>query len=89
VRLFVERNLISVPSSNRQAVYGRAIARVLAHELYQFLANPKGHASGGLAKAAYSAEDLMAQSFRFGRKQYDCLRSHRFDQVAQAEAQGQ
>ena len=62
---------------------------MLAHGLYHFLANTKGHASGGLGKAAYSAEDLLAQSFRFGRKKYDRLRSHRVNMVAQAEAQGQ
>jgi len=89
VRLFVQRSLIGVPAESRDAVYGRALARVLAHELYHFLANTKGHAAGGLAKAAYSAEDLLSQTFRFGRKEYDGLRSRRPELVAQAAAQGQ
>jgi hypothetical protein len=89
VRLFVQRSLIGVPLPSRQAVYGRAIARVLAHELYHFLANTKGHAGAGLFKAAYSAEELLAHTFRFGRKEYECLRSHRAGLVAQAGAQGQ
>lgn len=89
VRLFVQRNLIGLPVPSRELVYGRAIARVLAHKLYHFLANTKGHAGGGLAKAAYSAEELMSQTFRFGRKEYESLRSHRANLVAQAEAQGQ
>ena len=89
VRLFVQRNLIGVPMESRESVYGRALARVLAHELYHFLANTKGHAGGGLAKAAYSVEELLAQTFRFGRREYECLRTHRPNLVAQAEAQGQ
>jgi hypothetical protein len=89
VRLFVQRSLIGVSIDNRDAVYGRALARVLAHELYHFLANTKGHAAGGLAKAAYSAEELLGQTFRFGRREYDCLRSHRGNPVPQADAQGQ
>jgi hypothetical protein len=89
VRLFVQRNLVGLPVPSRDAAYGRALARVLAHELYHFLANTKGHASGGLAKAAYSAEELLGQTFLFGRKEYECLRTHRINLVAQAEAQGQ
>ena len=89
VRLFVQRSLIGLPSPSRETAYGRAIARVLAHELYHFLANTKVHASGGLAKAAYSAEDLLSQTFRFGRKEYESLRSHHASMVAQADAQGQ
>ena len=89
VRLFVQRSLIGLPLPNREAAYGRALARVLAHELYHFLANTKGHAGGGLAKAAYSAEELLSQTFRFGRKEYECLRSHHANLVAEAAAQGQ
>ena len=88
LRLFVQRYLVGVPTDHREAVYGRALARILAHELYHFLANTKGH-GGGLAKAAYSAEELLAQSFRFGKREYESLRYHGLHQVAQAEAQGQ
>lgn len=89
VRLFTQRSLVGLPLPSREAAYGRAVARVLAHELYHFLANTKGHASGGLAKAAYSAEELLGETFRFGRKEYECLRTHRVNLMAQAEAQGQ
>ena len=89
VRLLVQRSLIGLPLPNREAAYGRALARVLAHELYHFLANTKGHAGGRLAKAAYSAEELLSQTFRFGRKEYECLRSHHANLVAEAAAQGQ
>jgi len=89
VRLFTQRSLISLTGPGRDAAYGRAVARVLAHELYHFLANTKGHASGGLAKAAYSVEELLGETFRFGRKGYECLRAHSVNLVAQAEAQGQ
>src|SRR5579872_472485 len=34
IRVFVQRDLLRLPVAIREAVYGRAIARVLAHELY-------------------------------------------------------
>jgi hypothetical protein len=89
VRLFVQRSLVGLPVPSRDAAYGRAVARVLAHELYHFLANTKGHASGGLAKAAYSVEELLGETFRFGRREYEYLLAHRVNLVAQAGAQGQ
>ena len=44
----------------RQLALGRAMARVVAHELYHILAGTMAHASTGLAKASHSLEDLIA-----------------------------
>lgn len=41
-------------------VLGRALGRIVAHELYHMLANAVSHASEGIAKAALSAEQLVA-----------------------------
>src|SRR5215469_12125893 len=76
VRLFVQRNLVRTPEPDRDSIFGRALARVLAHELYHFLGHTKHHASGGIAKASYTAEDLLARTFRFGQKESAMLRSH-------------
>lgn len=76
VRIFLQRDLLRLPETERPAAYGRALARVLAHELYHVLAKTKKHGSGGLAKAAYSAQDLLATHFLFDKKQCDVLRSH-------------
>jgi hypothetical protein len=44
----------------RQAALGRAMGRVVAHELYHILAKTTVHARRGLAKPAQSLEDLVS-----------------------------
>lgn len=45
--------------------YGRAMARVAAHELYHVLSNDHGHAEDGVAKPAFATSDLLANRFVF------------------------
>ena len=45
--------------------YGRAIGRLIAHELYHILADDQQHASSGVAKPTFSARDLLAEHFEF------------------------
>jgi len=44
----------------RQSALGRAMARVVAHELYHILARTTAHAAVGLARATHSLEELIA-----------------------------
>ena len=44
----------------RQAALGRALGRVVAHELYHIFAKTTAHGSNGLAKASQSLEDLVS-----------------------------
>ena len=74
IRIFTQRELLGLPKENREGAYGRAMARVLAHELYHILANTKHHGSWGLAKAAYSVHELLSLSFHFEAKECDALR---------------
>ncbi len=45
--------------------YGRAMGRLIAHELYHILSNEREHADSGVAKSAFSAQDLVAEHFEF------------------------
>ena len=58
----------------RGRILGRAMARVLAHELYHFLTKATGHASQGLAKPFYSGGDLASEHFVFEDAQLDQIR---------------
>ncbi len=49
---------------------GRAMGRVLAHELYHMLAQSKGHAKGGVARESLSARQLIAEQLDFS--DHDC-----------------
>jgi hypothetical protein len=86
IRLLLEPDLASTPESLRDPVFGRAIARVLAHELYHFLASTRKHTSAGIAKAFFTPEDLLAQTLRFGEKENAALLNRRAKLVAQAAA---
>jgi hypothetical protein len=51
----------------RQWALGRALGRVVAHELYHVLAGTTAHAAGGLAKATHNFRDLASGDVGFGR----------------------
>ncbi len=89
LRIFLQRELIGIPIAAREEAYGRAMARVLAHELYHLLARTKVHASSGIAKAAYSVGELLSQSLHFGRKEYASLRSFVARVTPEPAAEGQ
>jgi hypothetical protein len=58
----------------RHRLLGRAIGRVLAHELYHVFAKTSHHASTGVAKAAYTASELTSDEFHFEESEYKLLR---------------
>ncbi len=53
------------PDALRDYVYGRALARVLAHELYHVLTQNSGHNQSGLAKGKFTAAELVSERFQF------------------------
>jgi hypothetical protein len=76
IRLFVQRDLLRVPEPNRTDVFGRAVARVLAHELYHIFARTTKHGAWGIGKSAYSVRELLSNKFEFEEKECDVLRAH-------------
>ncbi|HEY7388221.1 MAG TPA: hypothetical protein VH640_06915 [Bryobacteraceae bacterium] len=84
VRLLLERDLMGAPELRRNPAFGRAIARVLAHELYHLLANTRKHTGAGIAKAVFTPEDLLDATLRFGEKEYAALMKRHGKLVAQA-----
>jgi hypothetical protein len=54
------------PSDNG---FGRALARVLAHELYHFITQTTEHATQGLVKPSFSAADLKQGGLRLDRQE--------------------
>ncbi|MCU1338439.1 MAG: hypothetical protein JWO19_4020 [Bryobacterales bacterium] len=61
-------------SDQRDYLYGRAIARVVAHELYHVLANEREHSVDGVAKACFTLQDLMSSHFDFEESTLSRLR---------------
>lgn len=69
IREVMTPSLAVSPPVERESLLGRAMARVLAHELYHFLAHTTKHASSGIAKATYTGADLSCNRFRFDEAQ--------------------
>src|SRR6266404_9453751 len=59
----------------REALLGRAMGRVLAHELFHVFANTAKHGREGVAKTSHSRRDLVAD--RFGFAPHDAKQSAR------------
>ena len=76
VREFVQSGLLTYRMENREEKYGRALGRVLAHELYHIFANTLRHGTG-VAKESYSVLDLLADDFQFQAKESRMLQTNR------------
>jgi len=68
--------LASEPGARRDFLYGRAVARVLAHEFYHILSGSMDHAPGGVAKSCFSTLDLVTERFAFEQATLARLRKH-------------
>ena len=69
VRNFIQRELLDTRPAAREAAFGRALGRVLAHELYHIFANTKRHGVDGVAREYYTAHDLLTADFQFQAKE--------------------
>lgn len=74
VRRLIAPSTLGTSQSERERLFGRALGRVLAHELYHIFGNTTKHASLGVAKAFYTAGELVSDSFRFESKETKTLR---------------
>lgn len=61
IRAYLLKNLLALPVGAREKVYGRAIGRVVAHELMHIFAQTTHHNSHGVDQAALSKADLLAE----------------------------
>ena len=75
VRGFLAPTLNSLDPRRRTLTFGRALARVLAHELYHILAKTSDHGSGGVAKSTYTMPELTASEFWFQGQESQRLRA--------------
>jgi hypothetical protein len=60
---------------NSSVALGRALARVLAHELYHVLAGTAAHSRTGIAKPALSGTDLASQRLEFTPSDVELMKS--------------
>ncbi|HEY1240748.1 MAG TPA: hypothetical protein VGF16_09340 [Bryobacteraceae bacterium] len=68
----LQTQLPSAPKS--EALFARAVARVVSHELYHVFANTDIHGVSGVGRAEFTARDLLSGDFRFEVQQARTLR---------------
>jgi hypothetical protein len=56
-------------------LFGRALARVLAHELYHMLTGTQSHAETGVARRSLSGSELISDRLRLTQAELDRIRS--------------
>jgi len=66
--------LKSFLQTEREARFGRAAGRVLAHELYHVLLQTPAHSETGIAKAVQTPAALLSRSLRFRSEDLERLR---------------
>jgi hypothetical protein len=65
VRKLIYRELYAKPSKQREVLLGRALGRVMAHELFHIILRSTDHGSNGLARPAQSSADLTGERDNF------------------------
>jgi hypothetical protein len=56
----VRSSLTSTPGAHSDVLLGRALGRVLAHELHHILGRTRAHTQQGISRKSMSARDLIA-----------------------------
>jgi hypothetical protein len=64
IRRSLERLLGAAASLKNQNAMGRAMAKVIAHEIYHMLGNAKEHTHKGITKTSLSADELLDGSLK-------------------------
>ena len=82
IAAFLGPSLIHRPLPVRVKVFGRAVARVTAHELYHVFAQSAEHGSWGVAKAEFTTDELLSDTFRFHGGEARALRQKGEQDVA-------
>lgn len=77
VRRAVESALWGDQRRVRDELFGRALGRVVAHELIHMIGNTSTHAKGGVFKPSLSGSQLIADHMELSREDADLLRRAR------------
>jgi len=65
VTKFLAPSLLDQPVARGDFIFGRAVARLIAHEFYHMLMQTREHTRNGISKPCFTAADLITNSFEF------------------------
>jgi hypothetical protein len=75
IRKYIGPAVASAKPGNRDGILGRAIGRVVAHEMYHMFAHTTVHAPDGVARAFHTRKELTAREFHFSPHESELLRN--------------
>jgi hypothetical protein len=75
IRAAVQSEMHSENHLRGNVLLGRAMGRVLAHELYHIMADTSKHGRKGVAQAAFSPRELTSGQFELERADADAVRT--------------
>ena len=78
IRRYIAPNVTRLSADQRAEVYGRALGRVIAHELYHVFMGTQCHAREGVARSFHTRRDLTEKEFRFTAKETQEIRDVKF-----------
>ena len=87
IRRFLASNLAAIAPQKQDAVYGKALGRVVAHELYHIFAATEEHSVEGVARASHSRRELTARRFRFSPQETTLLHELKWRALLAGEAE--
>ena len=85
----LQSSLLLEPAKKREEMFQRALARVLAHELYHVFARNSTHGRSGVGKAVFNALDLLSSKFQFHKLEAQSLRESSTRAASGFSASGQ
>jgi hypothetical protein len=65
IRSYISSRVASARPNEREGILGRALGRVVAHEMYHILASTPAHAQEGVARSFHTRKDLTDPAFHF------------------------
>jgi hypothetical protein len=83
VHQLVDRDLRAAQAGEREELLGRALGRVLAHELYHIVLRTTDHANSGLSRSMLTSAELLAP-----RNAFDERAEHRLSESAGMDSGG-
>lgn len=85
IRDFVASSIVGLKEADRNSALGKAVGRVLAHEIFHVLSGKRMHAASGVAGPCLSTRDLLAQNFDFESASLSQMRQVRHEPVSSDE----
>jgi hypothetical protein len=87
IRRYLHQELEGHQAAKQEQIYGRALGRVVAHELYHIFAATEEHATEGVARSFHTRRDLTNKTFRFSEKETTTLHELKWRALLTGEAQ--